>query len=342
MSPTARLTLGVALLACGCDDQTAGKSSSDAAGGSIRDAASLPPPDAHRPAVVADAAPSAPPADPDANSELDVSAVAPDGATADAREPFVKPDGVIPDAAGPDVAIPDFAVQDVALPDLAIPDVALPDLALPDSAIPDLAIPDVAIPDLALPDQALPDAAVPDAAPPPPPDAAPPPPPDAAPPDPDAAPPLCVIDEHEPNDSWQVAVQEPRRLPVEVATQTGLTLLPGDEDYIDFYTYIVNYRLTATVSADPTCGPNAGGRLCAEMLWYTWVQAEDLIDPTPIPIAGPLCGDLSSPLFLNAGAVAGLAGEPWTSIVMHVWRQPGTPDVPISYRVDITRGETPF
>jgi hypothetical protein len=109
-------------------------------------------------------------------------------------------------------------------------------------------------------------------------------------------------------------------------------------DYVDFETNIINFNLTATVSADPTCGPvGAGGRLCFEMAWYTWVQDEELIDPEPILLQGPICGDLSAPLVLDAGAVAGLAGEPWTSIVLHVYRQAGTPNVPISYRIDVTR-----
>jgi hypothetical protein len=150
--------------------------------------------------------------------------------------------------------------------------------------------------------------------------------------------PVCVVDELEPNNRWQLAVQAGRRLPVAVNGRGGLTLLPGDEDYIDFETNLINFNLTATLSADPTCGPvGAGGRLCFEMAWYTWVQDEELIDPEPIPLQGPICGDLSAPLFLDAGAVAGLAGEPWTSIVLHVYRQAGTPNVPISYRVDVTR-----
>jgi hypothetical protein len=152
----------------------------------------------------------------------------------------------------------------------------------------------------------------------------------------------CVVDELEPNDSWQVAVQAGRRLPVAVSSQTGMTLLPGDEDFVDFETLIINLNLTATVSADPRCGANAGGRICAEMLWYTWVQDEGLIDPEPIRLQGPRCGDLSTPLHLDAGGVAGLAGEPWTSIIVHVYREAGSPaNVPVSYRIDVTRGALP-
>ena len=305
----------------------------------------------------------------------------PDLAVPDAALPDVAvPDVAVPDLAVPDTAVSDVAVPDVAVPDAAVPDIAVPDAAVPDAAVPDVAVPDAAVPDAAPPEclagemQAEvcglngrgastracaggafgpwsacvdPDVCVDGA--------------EASRPcgaDADVTetrvcrngqwaawsgcPALCDPDAHEPDDTWQLGVAENRRAPLGVDAVTALTLSPGDEDWVDFYTLLINYDLTATVRADDTCGPNDGGRLCAQMYWYTWVQDVELIAPDPVPITDPLCGDPGVPLRLDAGAVAGLAGEPWTSIVVHVWRAPGSPEVPIPYRIDVTRGETPF
>ena len=147
----------------------------------------------------------------------------------------------------------------------------------------------------------------------------------------------CADDDSEPNGTWQNEVLDGQRLPRNVSHLSGRTLMPGDEDWYDFEADALNLNLGATVSADGSCD-TPGGTLCAELLWFTWVNAEGLGDPDPISLVGPMCGDLHAPIALNAGGVAGLAGEPWTSVLVHVWRDPASPpDAAFSYQVGVTR-----
>lgn len=182
-----------------------------------------------------------------------------------------------------------------------------------------------------------------DAAPPPPPadgGIAPPPPDAAVAPDPDAAvvdPVACSPDDSEPNQTWQAEVAEGQRLPQNVSELRRRTLEPGDEDWYDFEAGLINLNLGATLAAEPECvGP--GGRLCAELLWYTWVNAEGLVGDEPVVLVERRCGDIADGLSLQAGGVGGLAGEPWTSVLVHVTEDAAAPlAAPLPYLVRVTR-----
>jgi hypothetical protein len=167
------------------------------------------------------------------------------------------------------------------------------------------------------------------------------PPPDAVvAPDPDAAPVetvVCSPDDSEPNQTWQQEVAEGQRLPQNISLLRHRTLEPGDEDWYDFEAGLINRNLGATLSAEPEC-VEPGGRLCAELLWYTWVNAEGLLDDQPTVLVERQCADLADGLVLNAGGIGGLAGEPWTSFLVHVTEDAAAPlAAPVSYQVRATR-----
>lgn len=183
----------------------------------------------------------------------------------------------------------------------------------------------------------LDDAPAPDAGLPPAPDAAVP--PDAGlPPVPDAGPVgACGPDDQEPNQTWEQEVRDDQRQPRNVSGLDRLTLEPGDVDWYVFESGLINPHLSATISAEPLC-ERPGGRLCAELQWWTWAYAEGLLDDRPFTLVERTCADIADGIVLDAGGIGGLAGEPWTSMVVHVTEDAAAPlAAPLPYRIRVTR-----
>ena len=144
----------------------------------------------------------------------------------------------------------------------------------------------------------------------------------------------CMADHLEPNNDWQTAVQDGRRLVNTFAVQ-GLTLMPGDEDHISFErpNGFMGANVGATVRSSNHCeGPS--GRVCVELSWWTWVYAEGLLGDVPDLLAGPVCGDLAAGITVPAARYGGLAGEAWLSFVVRVYREGGAP-VALPYEITV-------
>ncbi len=194
------------------------------------------------------------------------------------------------------------------------------DLGLLDAAV-DMGVePDAAVePDVAVePDDAVePDAAV-DAGPEP----------DQGPVDP------CGADEHEPNEDWRPLAADNARRPLGGASLAA-TLPPGDEDYYVFNVNLVNFNVGASLSGRPACG-DVNQELCLELYFYSWINAEGLLDDDLVDFAGPACGDLAQGInWVGPRAIGGVAGEAWASIVARVYRRDGG-EVPAAYQLDFT------
>ena len=157
-------------------------------------------------------------------------------------------------------------------------------------------------------------------------------------PSPDAGPVgVCGPDDSEPNQSWEQEVAEGERLARNVSELRQRTLEPGNDDWYDFEAGLLNPHLSAALSAEPLC-ESPGGRLCGELLWWTWAYAEGLLDNTPFTLVARTCADIADGLVLDAGGIAGLAGEPWTSMVIHVTEDADAPlAAPLPYRIRVTR-----
>jgi hypothetical protein len=172
-----------------------------------------------------------------------------------------------------------------------------------------------------------------------------PPPEDAAPPEADAAPPEpdafvelppCGPDVQEPNNGWRDVVGDGERYPRNMRRLEDLTLMPGDEDWYAFESGLINPMLGADLGPDRHCDAPPGGRLCIQTYFYSWVNYEGLLDDALTPLEGPVCGPVDDVVRTMRQGIGGLAGEPWTSIVVHVTHD-GAGASPVPYRVDVSR-----
>jgi hypothetical protein len=147
----------------------------------------------------------------------------------------------------------------------------------------------------------------------------------------------CGPDEQEPNQTWEQEVQDNQRQARNVSGLDRLTLEPGDVDWYVFEGGLINPHLSATISAEPLC-ESPGGRICAELQWWTWAYAEGLLDDRPFTLVERVCAEVADGIVLDAGGIGGLAGEPWTSMVVHVTEDPAAPlAAPVAYRIRVTR-----
>ena len=115
-----------------------------------------------------------------------------------------------------------------------------------------------------------------------------------------------------------------------------LTLMPGDEDWYAFEAGLINPMLGADLGPDRHCDAPPGGRLCIQTYFYSWVNYEGLLDDALTPLEGPVCGLVDDVVRTMRQGIGGLAGEPWTSIVVHVTHD-GAGASPVPYRVDVSR-----
>jgi hypothetical protein len=172
-----------------------------------------------------------------------------------------------------------------------------------------------------------------------------PPPEDAAPPEADAAPPEpdafvelppCGPDVQEPNNGWRAVVGDGERYPRNMRRLGELTLMPGDEDWYAFEAGLINPMLGADLGPDRHCDAPPGGRLCIQTYFYSWVNYEQLLEDELTPLQGPVCGPVDDVVRTMRQGIGGLAGEPWTSIVVHVTHD-GAGASPVPYHIDVSR-----
>lgn len=182
------------------------------------------------------------------------------------------------------------------------------------------------------PDAGIPDAAaVPDAGPPP--DGAV---PDAAVVEPDAFVPMggpCEDDALEPNPDWRPLVAG--RNPPGGANLVDLTLPPGDADWHVFDIGNFSLNVQARLEASDHCAADPGIRVCMDLWQWGWTNEEGLLDDEPFHQRGPFCGPVRAALDSGRFGMAGLAGEPWISVLVHIYREDDSPNA-AAYRLSFT------